>query len=266
MARWLDRRACWLRLSPLLAFNGATPLADSSDRVDGRGRRVDVAAGGEAFELALGVGRRLDDRSIVLAARQRSAAGLLVGPSLYSSCCAQLARVDCAWRERSRSALCCLLLPSWYATPLRFMPFCRAGLGVGTNLWEGIGETERAAEFGAVFSDAKLIEQERAEMGLAPDAPLGLYWPDGLERDRARMRKRARCYQAASLLVCGRDDASHVGLSELCRRAFDLLRLRGNQCDEPEMPAARDAGRRARLLRQYPGNDSKRLASRCAAP
>jgi hypothetical protein len=84
-----------------------------------------------------------------------------------------------------------------------FHAFVPGGMGLGTNLWEGIGETSRAAEFGAIFGDANVIEQERAEMGLAPDAPLAMYWPDGLERDRARMRKALAIIKAHPFWFAG---------------------------------------------------------------
>jgi len=63
------------------------------------------------------------------------------------------------------------------------------GLGVGTNLWEGIGETDRAAEFGAVYGDSSLVEKERAELGVTSDQRFELYYPDGVKRDRERTRK-----------------------------------------------------------------------------
>jgi hypothetical protein len=62
-------------------------------------------------------------------------------------------------------------------------------LNVGWNLWAGIGETDRAAEFGAPCCDVLVVEQERREMGLPPDAPLGLVYPDGIRRDKERGRK-----------------------------------------------------------------------------
>jgi len=64
------------------------------------------------------------------------------------------------------------------------------GLGAGTNLLEGIGETERGArEFGAAPNDRDLIEQERAALNVPPGASFDLYYPDGIQRDRARTRK-----------------------------------------------------------------------------
>ena len=63
------------------------------------------------------------------------------------------------------------------------------GLSIGSNLWQGIGETSRGREFGAPGSDAELLAQERREMGLAADAPLQPFWPDGIRRDRVRTQK-----------------------------------------------------------------------------
>jgi hypothetical protein len=71
-----------------------------------------------------------------------------------------------------------------------FHAFVPTGLGAGTNLWEGIGETERGAkEFGAAANDREVIEQERAALKIAPDAPFDLYYPNGIQRDRERTSK-----------------------------------------------------------------------------
>ncbi|MDT4966693.1 MAG: hypothetical protein QOJ64_1430, partial [Acidobacteriota bacterium] len=72
---------------------------------------------------------------------------------------------------------------------IAFHAFVPGGMGVGTNLWEGLGETARGAEFGAVFGDANLIERERLELSIPAEADFELYWPDGLQRDRRRMSK-----------------------------------------------------------------------------
>lgn len=63
------------------------------------------------------------------------------------------------------------------------------GLGIGWNLWAGIGETDRGPEFGAPCCDAQMIEQDRKAMGLPADAQIGLFWPDGIRRDRERGQK-----------------------------------------------------------------------------
>lgn len=175
-------------LSPLLAFNGATPLADSPTAW--------IVVGG-AWMLLLAAKR--------LSWRWALGAGLMIGASCWLRANALLLGLWCAvallffvqasWPVALRLSgiflLGALLLiaPVIVRNSVAFHAFVPGGMGVGTNLWEGIGETSRAAEFGAVFGDANVIEQERAEMGLTKDAPLALYWPDGLQRDRARMRK-----------------------------------------------------------------------------
>jgi hypothetical protein len=175
-------------LSPLLAFYGATPLADSPTAW--------VVVGG-AWMLLLAMKR--------LSWRWALGAGLMLGASCWMRANALLLGVWCAlallffvragWRVRLRLSaslalgVLLLVMPVILRNSRAFHAFVPGGMGLGTNLWEGIGETSRGAEFGAVFSDANVVEQERAEMGLAPDAPLVLYWPDGLERDRQRMRK-----------------------------------------------------------------------------
>jgi hypothetical protein len=175
-------------MSPLLAFNGATPLADSPTAW--------LVVGG-AWMLLLAMRR--------LSWRWALGAGLMIGASCWLRANALLLGLWCAmalllfvkasWRTGLRLSgifvlgILLLVAPVIVRNSLAFHAFVPGGMGFGTNLWEGIGETSRAAEFGAVYGDANLIEQERAEMGLAPDAPLSLYWPDGLQRDRARMRK-----------------------------------------------------------------------------
>lgn len=175
-------------MSPLLAFNGATPLADSPTAW--------MVVGG-AWMLLLAMKR--------LSWRWALGAGSLIGASCWLRANALLLGVWCAvalvlvvrtsWRVALRLGIVftlgvlVLVAPVVIRNSLAFKAFVPGGMGVGTNLWEGLGETSRAAEFGAVFGDANVIEQERAEMGLPKDAPLALYWPNGLERDRARMRK-----------------------------------------------------------------------------
>jgi len=175
-------------LSPLLALYGATPLADAPTSW--------VVLGGVWM--------------LLLVAKRRNwtwalGAGLMIGASCWLRANALLLTVLWAvallfvvrgtWRERVRLGLSVILSAALLVAPVvvrnavAFHAFLPTGLGLGTNLWEGIGETERAAEFGAVYGDANLLAEERAAMNLAPDAPLSLYWPDGVRRDRERTRK-----------------------------------------------------------------------------
>jgi 4-amino-4-deoxy-L-arabinose transferase-like glycosyltransferase len=175
-------------LSPLLAFYGATPLADAPT--------MWLVMGG-AWMLLLAAKR--------LSWRWALGAGLLIGASCWLRANALLLGVWCAlalllfvqasWRVTLRLSgvftlgVLLLVAPVIIRNSLAFHAFVPGGMGFGTNLWEGLGETSRAAEFGAVSGDAAVIEQERAELQLPPGAALELYWPDGLQRDRARMRK-----------------------------------------------------------------------------
>ena len=70
-----------------------------------------------------------------------------------------------------------------------FPDFTPTGGTIGANLWEGLGETELGRSYGFVFGDDKMVEIERARMGLAPDFPLEAFWPDGIRRDRERARE-----------------------------------------------------------------------------
>lgn len=84
-----------------------------------------------------------------------------------------------------------------------FEAFVPTGLGAGTNLWEGIGETSRAEEFGAVYGDIALLDRERVELRLPDDERVSLYWPDGVKRDRERTRKALRVITAEPVWYAG---------------------------------------------------------------
>jgi hypothetical protein len=189
-------------MSPLLAFYGATPLADSPT--------MWLVIGG-AWMLLLAAKR--------LSWRYALGAGLLIGASCWLRANALLLGVWCAlalllfaqasWRCSARLSavfligVLLLVAPVIIRNSRAFHAFVPGGMGFGTNLWEGLGETSRAAEFGAVFGDANVIEQERADIALPSDATLELYWPDGLERDRARMRKSLSVIKAHPFWFAG---------------------------------------------------------------
>src|SRR4029079_230482 len=160
-------------LSPLLALSGATPLADAP-----------------TYSFVLGA------IWLLLSAVKRQhllaslGAGLLLGLSCWLRANALLLPLfwvaallywNSSWRSRLAVSAALLVGMAIMVTPLlvrnavAFRAFTPTGLGAGTNLWEGIGETERAEEFGAVFGDAKLIEQERKQMGIVADAHFDLY-------------------------------------------------------------------------------------------
>lgn len=175
-------------LSPLLALYGSIPLADAptSWTVLGGVWMFLLALKRHSWRWALGAG------SLIGASCWLRANGLLLA-MVWAVSLLFFMRVT--WREKLSlsgailSSMLLLVTPILIRNAVAFHAFLPTGLGVGTNLWEGIGETERATEFGAVYGDVNLIEQERATLHLATDAPLGLYQPDGVQRDRERARR-----------------------------------------------------------------------------
>ena len=204
-------------LAPLLTLYGATPLADAP----------------ASWVVVAGMWM------LLLAAKRRSigwafGAGLMVGASCWLRANAMLLAaawalamlffVRAAWRQRIHLAAAVMLGAALLIAPIiirnviAFRAFVPTGMGLGTNLWEGLGETPRGRKFGAVYGDAELIKQERALMGLPPDAPLYLYSPDGVERDRERTRK--------ALAVIKEHPFWYAGV--MMRRMADLLNYLGS--------------------------------------
>lgn len=70
-----------------------------------------------------------------------------------------------------------------------FPDFTPTGGTIGTNLWEGLGETELGRANGFIFGDDKMAERERTKYGWPADMPLDVQWPDGIRRDRERVRE-----------------------------------------------------------------------------
>jgi 4-amino-4-deoxy-L-arabinose transferase-like glycosyltransferase len=80
-----------------------------------------------------------------------------------------------------------LISPIMIRNAVTFHAFVPTGLGAGTNVLEGIGDFERGAkEFGAPASDSEVLEQERVAANVPPGTEFALYYPDGIQRDRAR--------------------------------------------------------------------------------
>lgn len=175
-------------LSPLLALYGATPLADAPASW--------IVLGGVPMLLLAHKRRSL---------RWALGAGLMLGASCWFRANGTFLAVCWAfclllltrglWRERVRLSLALMLgafvliVPLLIRNVIIFRTFAPLGVGFGTALWEGIGETPRGAEFGAVYGDKLLVAEERAGLNLAPDATVRLYVPDGVRRDRERTRR-----------------------------------------------------------------------------
>jgi hypothetical protein len=186
-------------LSPLLALYGAAPLADAPTSW--------IVLGGAWM--------------LLLAARQQSvgwalAAGVMIGASCWFRANAMLLPFWCAvallwllragWGKRLRLGGALVLGASLAIAPIvirnaiAFHAFVPTGLGVGTNLWEGLGETEWGSTLGAVPNDSDTVEQERVALGVPPDAHFGLYHPDGVRRDRERTHKALAIIRAHPML------------------------------------------------------------------
>jgi len=202
-------------LSPLLALYGAVPLADAptSWLILGAIWLLLIAAKREKLLPAL-------------------LAGLLIGLSCWlranaillpAFLIAALMLCKINWQTRFGLSgavslgLLMLITPLLVRNAIAFHVLLPTGLGAGTNLWEGIGETDRAAEFGAVYGDQKLLEQERIGLGLPADETLSLYYPNGVERDRERAKK--------ALGVIAQHPIWYVGV--MSRRMAGVLKFAG---------------------------------------
>ena len=176
-------------LWPLLATYGAVPLADAPTNwiVLGATWMLVLAVKRQSVAWALGAG------ALVGASCWLRANALLL---VFFWALALLLLVQSTWRKRailSASVLLAALIviaPVVVRNVIAFRAFVPTGLGAGTNLLEGIGETERGAkEFGVAGSDSELLEQERGELQPSPATSFSLYYPDGIRRDRERTRK-----------------------------------------------------------------------------
>jgi 4-amino-4-deoxy-L-arabinose transferase-like glycosyltransferase len=86
---------------------------------------------------------------------------------------------------------------------LVFPDFTPTGGTIGVNLWEGLGETELGRSHGFVFGDDKMLGLERTRLGLPADAPFEVQWPDGIRRDRERMRESLSFIRHHSIWYAG---------------------------------------------------------------
>jgi len=175
-------------LSPLLAMYGAWPSSDAPTAwfVLGSAWLLLVAAKRQSILWALCAGLALG-----------AACWFRVNP-LYLAAAWALALlifVRAGWRKRVALGAAVALGTALVVSPIVvrnyvvFPDFTPTGGTVGVNLWEGLGETELGRSHGFVYGDDKMLAVERARMGLAPEAPLKLFWPDGIRRDRERTRE-----------------------------------------------------------------------------
>jgi 4-amino-4-deoxy-L-arabinose transferase-like glycosyltransferase len=190
-------------LSPLMVLSGATPNADAPASW--------IVLGG-VWLFLLAAKRKTIAPAIAAGALLGLACWLRVNPLLMFVpwAVALFVFVKASWRRKlalsaavSVSTLL-VISPVVIRNVVVFYPeIAPTGLSVGLNLWEGIGETNRGAEFDAPSSDAEVIAQDRKEMGVAPEAPLGINYPDGIRRDRERGRKALAVIKAHPVWYTG---------------------------------------------------------------
>ena len=176
-------------LWPLLVTYGSVPLADAPTSwiILGATWMLLIAAKRKRVGWALGAGALIGASCWL-----RANAMLLV----FFWALAIFLLVRAGWRQRACLAASVLVAAMLVIAPIvlrnaiAFHAFVPTGLGAGTNLLEGIGETERGAkEFGAPANDRDVLEQERVAAQVPPGGNFDLYYPDGIQRDRARARR-----------------------------------------------------------------------------
>ena len=99
-----------------------------------------------------------------------------------------------------------------------FPDFTPTGGTIGTNLWEGLGETELGRANGFACCDEGLLEFERKKYGWPADMKVDLQWPDGIRRDNERTR--------ISLAFIKQHPMLHAGA--MLRRMWGMLKVFGD--------------------------------------
>ena len=175
-------------LSPVLALYGVSPASDAATTwfVLGGAWMLLLSARRESWRWALGAGLLLG-----------LACWFRVNPLFLAVCwaAALMLVVRAGWRKRARLGAALLAGVFVFVAPIAirnvivFREFVLTGLNVGSNLWEGLGETEYGRSLGAPYGDHNMVEQERIALGLPAGYPITPVWPDGIRRDRERARK-----------------------------------------------------------------------------
>jgi len=189
-------------LSPLLAFYGVTPSSDAPTTwlVLAAMWLLLLAARRQSWRLALTSG-------LVLGAACWFRVNPLFVVVFWALSLVLFVRASLGIRARlSLAALLgtiILVAPIPVRNWLAFNEFVLTGLNVGSNFWEGLGETEYGRSLGFEFGDQLMVEQERAALGLPQDFPITPVWPDGIRRDRERARKSLKVITAHPVWYAG---------------------------------------------------------------
>ena len=189
-------------LSPVMALYGAYPSADAPTMwfVLGGCWLLLLAARRKSVWLSLGAGVLLGVACWFRVNPLYLCLGWTVG---------LFALTQAAWRRRLALAAACLLGAILLIAPIAvrnylvFADFPPTGGTIGTNLWEGLGETELGRQHGFLFGDDKLLEHERVKMGRPGDPQITIHWPDGIRRDRERRREALAFIQQRPVWYAG---------------------------------------------------------------
>jgi hypothetical protein len=190
-------------LSPLLAFYGVTPSSDAPTTW------FVLAA---MWLLLLGAKRRSWRLSLLSGLMLGAACWFRVNPlflALFWALALFLFVRAGGWPKRALlgvaalSGTVVLVAPIPIRNAIVFREFVLTGLNVGSNFWEGLGETEYGRSQGFEFGDQLMVEQERAAMGLPKDFPITPVWPDGIRRDRERARRSLKVIAGRPMWYAG---------------------------------------------------------------
>lgn len=189
-------------LSPLLAMYGVSPTADAPTTW--------VVLGG-LWCLLLAAKRDSLAWSIVSGALVGIACWLRVNP-LYLSFFLAVALLlfwKKAWPRKLKLASSVVAATLLVVSPivirnyLVFPDFTPTGGTLGTNLWEGLGETELGKQHGFRLGDHLMLERERLKMGVPADARFEIMWPDGIRRENERRRESVEFIQQHPVWYAG---------------------------------------------------------------
>ncbi|MBD0370781.1 MAG: glycosyltransferase family 39 protein [Pyrinomonadaceae bacterium] len=189
-------------LSPLLAFYGVTPSSDAPTAwlVMAAMWLLLLGAKRMSWRLSLGAG-------LMLGAACWFRVNPLFMAFFWALALMLFVRAGKGMRARLGLAVLSgtilLVSPIPVRNALVFHDFVLTGLNVGSNFWEGLGETAYGRSQGFEFGDQLMVEQERKEMGLPADFPITPVWPDGIRRDRERARKSLKVIAAHPVWYAG---------------------------------------------------------------
>ena len=129
-----------------------------------------------------------------------------------------------AWRRRLKlasgvvGATLLVVSPIVVRNYLVFPDFTPTGGTLGTNLWEGLGETELGRQHGFRLGDHLMLERERIKMGVPADVRFDIMWPDGIRRENQRTRE--------SLAIIKQHPVWYAGV--MLQRMWGMLKIAGD--------------------------------------